>query len=56
MIVKAVIRVGAGYFERGGTFYLIGAGSTGAELKAFTRARLQAALCGLREDRPLETL
>ena len=56
MIVKAVIRVGAGYFERTDGFYLIGAGSTGADLKAFTHARLAAALRGLREDLPIETL
>lgn len=56
MIVKAVIRVGAGYFERTDGFYLIGAGSTGADLKTFTHARLAAALCGLREDLPIESL
>lgn len=56
MIVKAVIRVGAGYFERNDGFFLIGAGSTGADLKAFTRARLAAALRGLREDQAIETL
>ncbi len=56
MIVKAVIRVGAGYFERDDAFYLIGAGSSGAALKAFTRARLTTALQGLREDRTIESL
>ena len=56
MIVKAVIRVGAGYFERTDRFFLIGAGGTGADLRAFTLARLAAALGGLREDQPLETL
>ncbi|MEQ1861069.1 MAG: aminoglycoside phosphotransferase family protein [Chthoniobacteraceae bacterium] len=56
MIVKSVIRVGAGYFERTDGFYLIGTGSTGAELKAFTHARLAAALSGLREDLPIESL
>ena len=56
MIVKAVIRVGAGYFDRTDGFYLIGTGSTGADLKAFTLARLAAALRGLREDQPIETL
>jgi Ser/Thr protein kinase RdoA (MazF antagonist) len=56
MIVKAVIRVGAGYFERDGAFYLIGAGSSGEALKTFTRARLMAALRGLRDDQPIETL
>lgn len=56
MIVKAVIRVGAGYFDRTDGFFLIGSGSSGADLKAFTSARLNAALHGLRENRPIETL
>ncbi len=56
MIVKAVIRVGAGYFDRTERFFLIAAGGTGADLKAFTLARISAALHGLREDRPIETL
>ncbi len=56
MIVKAVIRVGAGYFDRTDGFFLIGTGSSGAELKAFTRARLNAGLHGLRENRPIESL
>lgn len=56
MIVKAVIRVGAGYFERTDRFFLIGAGSTGADLKAFTRQRLATALNGLRNDSEIETL
>jgi aminoglycoside phosphotransferase (APT) family kinase protein len=56
MVVKAVIRVGAGYFDRGNGFYLIGAGSSGADLKTFTSDRLAAALRGLRENRPIDTL
>lgn len=56
MIVKAVIRVGAGYFERSQGFYLIGSGSSGADLKTFTRARLETALRGLRGDLPIDTL
>ncbi|MBI5685861.1 MAG: phosphotransferase [Verrucomicrobia bacterium] len=56
MIVKSVIRVGAGYFERTDRFFLIGAGGTGADLKAFTRQRLAAALNGLRNDSEIETL
>ncbi|MCC6354505.1 MAG: phosphotransferase [Verrucomicrobiae bacterium] len=47
MIVKAVIRVGAGYFERGDDFFLIGAGHDGEGLKWHTRARLALALRGL---------
>jgi aminoglycoside phosphotransferase (APT) family kinase protein len=56
MIVKSVIRVGAGYFERGSSFFLIGAGGSGARLESFTRARLAAALHGLRENLPIESL
>lgn len=50
MIVKAVIRVGAGYFNRDDGFFLIGSGSSGASLKAFTHERLAKALLGLRGD------
>ncbi|MCX7007567.1 MAG: aminoglycoside phosphotransferase family protein [Kiritimatiellaeota bacterium] len=56
MLFKAVIRVGAGYFERTSKFFLIGAGGTGADLKAFTRQRLATALNGLRNNVELETL
>ncbi|HYI28265.1 MAG TPA: aminoglycoside phosphotransferase family protein, partial [Bradyrhizobium sp.] len=56
MIVKAVIRVGAGYFDRTDGFFLIGAGSSGADLKAFTHARLATALRGLRENLDITTL
>ena len=50
MIVKAVIRVGAGYFERSDRFFLIGNGSTGADLERTTRDRLALAVRGLREN------
>lgn len=56
MIVKSVIRVGAGYFDRTDRFFLIGAGGTGADLKADTRQRLAAALSGLHKDSEIETL
>lgn len=56
MIVKSVIRVGAGYFERNDGFFLIGAGAAGTDLKAFTHARLAAALAGLGENHEIETL
>lgn len=56
MIVKAVIRVGAGYFDRDDGFFLIGAGGTGTGLKTFTRERLATALRGLMEDRAIHTL
>lgn len=50
MIVKSVIRVGAGYFERNDGFFLIGSGSSGADLRRFTLERLGLALRGLRTD------
>ncbi len=56
MIVKAVIRVGAGYFDRDDGFFLIGSGSSGASLRTFTRARLFLALRGLRECGGLDML
>lgn len=56
LLVKAVIRVGAGYFERDSGFFLIGARSSGAELRRFTEQRLATALRGLREDAELSIL
>lgn len=56
MIVKSVIRVGAGYFERTDRFFLIGSGGTGADLKTFTRQRLATAIKGVRNDLEIETI
>jgi hypothetical protein len=56
LIVKAVIRVGAGYFERDSGFFLISSGSSGASLKRFTEERVATALRGLQEGAGLETL
>jgi fructosamine-3-kinase len=56
MIVKAVIRVGAGYFKRSDSFFLIGSGSTGADLETFTRARIDTALRGLNDTCNLSIL
>lgn len=56
MLVKSVIRVGAGYFERDSGFFLIGSGSSGADLKRFTRDRLFKALHGLRDGAEISTL
>lgn len=56
LIVKAVIRVGAGYFERDSGFFLIGSGSSGEDLRRFTEARIETALRGLREGAGLEIL
>jgi aminoglycoside phosphotransferase (APT) family kinase protein len=56
MLVKAVIRVGAGYFKRNDSFFLIGAGATGADLEAHTRQRIDAALLGLTQNGDLSIL
>lgn len=56
MIVKAVIRVGAGYFDRDSGFFLIARGSTGADLRRFTEDRIRLALNGLRADTELDGL
>lgn len=56
MIVKAVIRVGAGYFDRSSNFFLIGAGSSGGDLRRFTEQRLELAVRGLRDGLGLEHL
>lgn len=56
MIVKSVIRVGAGYFDRSDGFFLIGAGLSGADLERITRQRLAIALHGLREDSEITIL
>jgi len=56
MIVKSVIRVGAGYFERDSGFFLIGAKASGASLREFTLARLMTSLRGLRDTSPLDAL
>lgn len=50
LIFKAVIRVGAGYFNQDSRFFLIGAGGSGATLREQTLARLAAAVSGLREE------
>lgn len=56
MIVKAVIRVGAGYFDRDDGFFLISSGSSGQSLKSMTLSRLATALRGLREGSSLDIL
>ncbi|MFA6961147.1 MAG: aminoglycoside phosphotransferase family protein [Opitutaceae bacterium] len=57
MIVKSVIRCGAGYFKPAtkGAF-LMAAGQDGPAFKQFTRDRLWSAFHGLRENRPLSVL
>jgi hypothetical protein len=56
MIVKAVIRVGAGYFDRTGDFFLLGNGGDGEALRQFTRTRLHLALEGIKKNSDLSIL
>ena len=56
MIVKAVIRVGAGYFDLNHDFFLIGTGDTGESLKHFTRERIQKACLGLQNKLAIQDL
>ncbi len=56
MIVKAVIRVGAGYFDRDDGFFLISSGTSGQSLREFTHSRLDLALQGLRNSSSIDIL
>lgn len=56
MIVKAVIRVGAGYFDRDDGFFLISSGTSGQSLRDFTHSRLNLALQGLRNSSSIDIL
>jgi hypothetical protein len=56
MIVKAVIRVGAGYFERDDGFFLIGRGGSGNDLRRETLALIRRELAGLQADEAPEAL
>lgn len=53
MIVKSVIRVGAGYFDRDDGFFLISSGNSGHSLRDFTHKKLFHALHSLRSAAPL---
>ncbi len=50
MIVKAVIRVGSGYFDRDGGLFLIGPGANGQTLRHLTEQRIEIALQGLQNN------
>lgn len=56
MIVKAVIRSGAGYFARLGGNFLMGYRQDGPALREFTKEKLLTALRGLLENRPITDL
>jgi fructosamine-3-kinase len=51
MIFKAVIRVGAGYFDKGNNFFLINSPEGGQSLRRETLDRIAAACEGLRGDK-----
>ena len=51
MIFKAVIRVGAGYFEKSNNFFLINSPEGGESLRYETLNRIRAALEGLHGDK-----
>lgn len=48
MIVKSVIRILYGYFNRDQTFFVIGKGESGEGLKNFTKGRIKLACEGLK--------
>ena len=50
MLVKSVIRVGAGYFDRTDSFFLINQGTSGSDLKSFTQSRISSALDGFENN------
>jgi fructosamine-3-kinase len=56
IIVKAVIRVGGGYFDRKSDFFLLGAGDTGTSLRDFTKQRIQISCDGLRNLKQIKDL
>jgi fructosamine-3-kinase len=56
MIVKAVIRVGAGYFDRDDGFFLISSRASGESLRQLTLSRLNLALQGLRNSSSMDIL
>ena len=56
MIVKAVIRVGAGYFDRKDDFFLIGSGAHGKSLDTTPRERIYLAYSGLTEQAKMTDL
>lgn len=53
MIVKAVIRVGGGYFNKRNDFFLIGSGNNGIGLRELTRERIRSAMRGLLDNKEI---
>jgi fructosamine-3-kinase len=55
MIVKAVIRTGAGYFNRTDSFFLINRGNSGSDLQSITQSKLLSALHGFENQLEINT-
>lgn len=56
MIFKAVIRVGAGYFNRDSNFFLLGSVQQQESLEQITKNKIEMARMGLLQHLPLTTL
>lgn len=56
IVVKAVIRVGGGYFNRKSDFFLLGSGATGTSLRDFTKQRIEIACEGLQNLKQIKDL
>jgi fructosamine-3-kinase len=56
IVVKAVIRIGGGYFDRKSDFFLLGSGATGSSLKEFTKQRIELACEGLQNLKQIKDL
>lgn len=56
MLVKAVIRLGSGYFDKSDSLFLIGTGMSGANLRQVTKEKIDAAMLGLAGRFKIESL
>lgn len=56
IIMKAVIRVISGFFDKRDDFFLIAKGSSGNDLKEFTRQRILTAIEGLASESDISSL
>lgn len=56
MIVKSVIRIGAGYFDRSQDIFLFGNKDNGRDLETFTKNRLITAVSGLENNSDIDIL
>ncbi len=56
MIVKSVIRIGAGYFDQSQGLFLFGNEDSGRDLETFTKKRLITAVSGLENNSDIDIL